>query len=258
MNSVIRSCLLVIPCSLIIASFSLGEPSFSQGVKSYHQNELELARDQFLQALKESPANVLTLYNLGLAEYKLGKKGLGLAYWRKALDLSPGDRRILSAITFASDDLLANKPLPVKPVFETFRDTILVQMSFAFALLSTFVFSFGALWVILTHLGSRRRALILDTVSPNFPLYGYLLCIISAFFASITTLKNFDRHIQRATVISTQAIVRSGPNEEATNLFELFEGSEVVVRQSKDMWTQVTLPGKSTGWVMSEQLYTSN
>ena len=255
MNSLWRFCLLVIPCSLIIAFFSRAEPTFSQGVTSYQKNELEPAREKFMQALKDSPHSISTLYNLGLVEYKLGKKGLGLAYWRRVLDLSPGNSNALSAIKFASGELLTNKPLPTRPFYETLRENILVHMSFSFALLFVFIFSFGAIWVLLTFMGARRRALLTAATPTNYPLYGYLLWILAAFFTSISLLKSYDRNIKRATIISSPAIVRSGPSENATNLFELFEGSEVIVRQSKDTWTQVSLPGKNTGWVMSELLF---
>ncbi|MDZ4662628.1 MAG: tetratricopeptide repeat protein [Pseudomonadota bacterium] len=233
----------------------MAEPSFSQGVKSYQDNQLELAREQFQQALKGSPNNILTLYNLGLVEYKLGKKGLGLAYWRKALDLDPGNRKTLSAIRFATDELLANKPIPPKSFYETLREVILIHTSFGLALLFSFAFSIGAVWILLTYLGFRRRALTQGLVPAKHPLYGYLCWVIAAFFTGISTLKYIDLNIMRATIVSGPAIVRSSPNEDATNLFVLFEGSEVIVRQSKDAWTQVSLPGKNTGWVLREQLF---
>lgn len=258
MNSVWRLCLLVIPCSLIFAEASRAGPSFSQGVKSYQENQLESAREHFQQELKDSPDNSTTIYNLGLVEYKLGRRGLGLAYWRKSLDLDPGNSRTLAAIKFATDELLTNKSLPTKPLFENLRSSVLVYMSLAPSLLFAALFLFAAIWILLTFLGSRRRAQLLGTSPMRYPLYGYMLWIFSALFLGITILKNMDLKTKRATVISSSAIMRSGPNEEATNLFELFEGTEVIVRQFKDTWTQVSLPGKNSGWVLSAQLFTSS
>ncbi len=227
---------------------------FSQGLKNYQGGKFEDAENQFQQALLQQPNNTSLLYNLGLAEYKLGKVGPALAFWRKALVLDPSLVDARDAISFATSKL-EHKELPHQVMLlETLQTSYLQwvslnQMLFLFALC---FFSLG--WIGINYLGRRKSALESEMPTPTLPIKFFIFAIAFAFTAFLVGAKLIETTTSRATVLPKTLEVRAGPDTAQATLFELYEGLEVLVDDVQNDWLRVTYPGGRSGWVPSSSV----
>lgn len=252
--------LLQIVSSSLIAfsqSGSLNE-SYRSGLSHFQNNQFDAAESEFKVSLKEEPQNPFILYNLGLTEFKLHRTGLALGLWRAALFNDPSFARARHAIQVAQDSLKV-KALPHEiSNWETIRENVLVSVSLNALLGLTVFFLLSGGFLILKYFGKKRTEQK-DGAQPPLPLLSIIFCVAFFVTGGLSLFKVIDNHIPRATVILEKVEARSGPNEDQTSLFELFEGLEVIVRQSVEEsghkpWVQVTYPGGMTGWVPSESI----
>jgi SH3-like domain-containing protein len=82
-----------------------------------------------------------------------------------------------------------------------------------------------------------------------------LLAILLLAATAMQAAKLFDQAVPRATIVAKKIEARSAPDTAAAPLFDLFEGLEVIVRQSKNGWAQVAYPGGPIGWVPQNALF---
>ncbi len=232
--------------------------SFQAGLSAFEKKDWDAARQSFSQALSQEPDNPLLLFNLGLTEYRSGKLGLATALWRRALTVAPGYRPAHEAVRFAQAKL-EHPFLPRQfDAEEFFRVHVLHYFTTNVLLLMTALMLLLAGWFTLTYVGAHRRALLDEKPLPPLPWTAGLLSLL--FLLTLATLlaKAWDNHVVRATIVAVKIEARSTPETNGTALFELFEGLEVIVRQSSGDWCQVTYPGGQTGWVPRASIYVTN
>jgi hypothetical protein len=110
-------------------------------------------------------------------------------------------------------------------------------------------------WSWLTHLGARRRALQNETVMPAPPILPVIFSVLLVGGFFLWAAKTWDMSETRATIVVEKVSVLTAPTDQSASLFDLFEGLEVVVRQTHDNWMQVTYPGGMTGWIPKTSLF---
>lgn len=241
-----------------IAFAQTAEELFKAGVASFQKNELDQARDQFSQSLKLTPENVQTIYNLGLTEYKAKNEGLALGLWRKALVLEPSNDDVQRAIAFAE------RAIPQQPIsrggdlFESFHQKFLSQTSLMSLIVVNLILLAFAGWILIRYFALKSRSIENDEPSPPVPYIGYLFVVGLIVSAIVLAAKSYDLTLVRATIIEEKVEVKTSPDSQAATLFELFEGLEVIVRQSHEGWMQVTYPGGLSGWVPAKAVLASS
>lgn len=241
-----------------IANSQTAEELFQAGVSSLQKNELDQARDQFSQSLKLAPNNVQTLYNLGLTENRAKNEGLALGLWRKALVLQPTNHQVAQAIEFAENNL------PQRPIsrggdlFESLHDSFLAETSLMSLIALNLALLAFAGWILIRYAARRSRSIENEEPSPPFPYIGILFGLGLVVSAIVLGAKVYDLTLTRATITADKVEVKTSPDSQAATLFELFEGVEVIVRQSREGWMQVTYPGGLSGWVQSDAVLVSS
>ncbi|HEX4924711.1 MAG TPA: GW dipeptide domain-containing protein [Bdellovibrionales bacterium] len=237
--------------------------TYNEAIALFQQGKFEEAKAKFEQSVQTQGPNPYLLYNLALTELKLGRVGPALGLWRKALDLDPGFGRARDAIEHTNEKMKI-KELPHKiTATETLRKKLLSHFSLSDFLLLTALSLASAGWLGLSYFGRRFRAKKGEDRAPAFPGIALLLSLSFVAFATLTVLKAVDENQTRATVIAPKIEARAGPGAEQASLFELFEGMEVIVRESlktddEKQWVQVTYPGGMTGWIPAETMMISS
>ena len=236
---------------------ALAKAEFAEGVTSFQKGQTDQARVHFQAALQNDPNQVVTLYNLGLVEQRAGKNGLAIAIWRKALALSPGYYPAERAIEWTRKKLeRAAIPHDVE-FWETLHDSVLGALSMEkFEALTALLFFIFA-WATLGYMGRRRRAILDEKPLPSPPFAAVCSGILFIAIGLLALAKAFDIQDVRATVVTKKVEARALPEKEATVLFDLYEGLEVIVRSSRQGWIQVNYPGGATGWVPRDQVVTT-
>jgi hypothetical protein len=241
-----------------LASYSATSSPFLSGIESYRAKDFEASREFFIEAYKNNPQDPDTLYNLGLAEKELGLKGYALARWRQAQFMYPLFNKAKDAERLLIEELPV-KVLPHSPLFsEQIRDSFLKYLpQWALNAVGS-VFLFWALFSTFKYIGYRKRA-FLSEITPQLPgisLFVAWLLVPGLLYLSYQQFQIMNQ--TRATIVTEKAAAYSLPDPESVQLFELFEGLEVIIKRTKDEWAQVSYPGGMTGWIKSDSYLTTN
>ncbi len=225
------------------------------GIAALRKGDYSSARTAFQESLKLAPDHPTSLYNLGLVEYRAGNEGLALGLWRKALAMAPGFFEPKHAIRWAETKLPRAAAGNEVSLWESFRDSFLITVPLTSYLFLVVLLLLLSGWLILRYFGNRRRALLDERPLPPFPWVATVFVVLWILSVGVMVAKFYDLQVPRGTVVQDKVPVRTSPSEEATSLFDLFEGHEVIVRESVQEWFQVTLPGGLTGWVPKSTVY---
>jgi hypothetical protein len=251
--------------SLIILIFpliTLGDqpsPAYTEALSLYQQAKYDEAKQKFEQALQENGPNAYVLYNLALTEMKLGHAGLAIGLWRKALEVDPGFGPAEDALNYHSEKLKI-KELPHKiTAMETLRNRVLIHFTLSNFLALSLILFFVTGWFSVIYLGQRHRHKKGEGKLPPFPTLTFVLGLLFVGSIALTVAKVLDQNLSRGTIVTEKVEARTGPGEDQAVLFELFEGMEVIVRESVETepekkWVQVTYPGGMTGWIQASAL----
>jgi hypothetical protein len=243
-------------CILIFHTQALAEgPSFESGISAYQKQEYDKATEIFGELLKSQGPRPDIVTNWGLAQARLGKVGWAAGAFRHALLLKANHREAKKGLEFLyAEGLIREMPRELES-WESFRTQVLNVGSLEVWTLVLVLTLAGSLSSLVGFLGARKRALASESPLPQVPLSGICLGFLSLLALGITLAKVYDSGEHRSTIVVGGTKALTAPHPESPELFQLNEGLEVIVRQSKEGWSQITYPGASTGWVPTENLY---
>lgn len=230
------------------------EREFSAAAQLLVAKEYEKAASAFQDLAVKSPANPKIFYNLGLAEFQLGKKGAAIGHFLQALQIDPDFRPAEQALTYAKSTLEV-KELPHEvSLFDLAHDKILSKVSTSTLHLLTLFSLFSALWLLTGYLKRRKQALKAEIAPPTYSSVALLFQVLTVSLVFLLVLKIYDAQIQRAVMVEAKTAALANPVDGAPAIFDLYEGLVVFVEQESGDWHQVTYPGGSTGWVPKKSL----
>lgn len=245
-------------CGAVSASGTSSEDAFRSGLAAFQKGDDAGARMAFTSGLASDPTNVVLLYNLGLTESHAGNKGLAIALWRKALVLQPDFASASRAVSWTKSKLEHAEIAHESDLWESFRSAALTSISLNRYLITTLLLFLISGWLVLRYFGQRQRAQVDEKRMSSFPVAATFATALCLVFIFLSASKLYDASTVRATIIVKKTSARSSPNEQATPLFDLFEGLEVTLQSRAESWTQVTYPGGSTGWISNSSFLATN
>ncbi|OQW52402.1 MAG: hypothetical protein A4S09_08585 [Proteobacteria bacterium SG_bin7] len=226
----------------------LAAEEFAQGAKQYLAKEYKESAESFKRAAAKNPTTDIFL-NLGLAEFQLGHFGWAMAYWRRALYLSPWNSSAKEAIEHLQSQNKIRRGIEDGSITQKIHSSFLQYISLNLILLiSLSLMAFG-FWKLFAFLGERKRANASGALPPVFPMKVGMIIGVFILSSLVATVKYFDTKTIRATIVVSSVHLRTGPTEESANVTEVFEGQEVVVQRLDKNWLQVTHAGRTTGWI---------
>lgn len=228
---------------------------FESGGKAYQSKDYAAAKAAFEQALALDPRSEYALTNLALSEFQLGQRGRALGALRRALQVNPDFSTSRAAIAFIE------KQMPVKEIpheiqwFESVRENFLNHFSLNIFLAMTALFLFTVGWLGLRYLSERKAALEEQRALPKASFTWSLSVVGLILFTAFTSLKVIDGIKERGTIVLEKVAVKSSPDENSPDLFDLYEGLEVIIEQTRDSWIQITYPGALSGWIPKNSIF---
>ena len=226
---------------------------FQQATEAYKSHKFDDARQLFTQFLSQTPSSE-AYYDLGLVEFDSKNLGPAVAFWRKAIELDPHNQLANDSLSLVQKRIEHPELNRQSDFYEVLRERVLnhAQIEYLF-LLTAFIFA-AASWLLLSYLGERKKSREQELAAPPIPWVAGLLFCILTLSTLVSGAKLYDLNIPRATVLPNKIQVLSAPDPESTQLFELFEGVEVIVESSQGDYLQVTFPGGMTGWTLKKNL----
>ena len=226
------------------ASSEAATTLYNLGNDHYANEEYVKAIEAYREALHSGAEHYAIYYNLGNAYMKTDDLGRAVLSYERALRLNPHDEDLLFNHGYATGLVRGGIETPELGWFHGVLKTFYSRFSPNQALFaaSTFYVLFWIGIILRAFFGGWVREIVL-----------YLLVITIVFFLSFTGLSYAKIHEEvlkhSGVVLDDSVEVRSGPGEENTVLFTLYEGIKFNVRNRRGGWHQITLTNGLSGWI---------
>ena len=213
---------------------------FEAANRAYLAGDLEGASRGYLELLADGWESPALHVNLGNARYRMGRRGLAVASWARALRLDPGDADARANLELARaqnvDEVVGAeaRPLLVRAV-ERVPDGGAVGL---------FALAWLALW-----LGLAGRRLAPPRLRVRMGALALACAVLVVPAGALLAGKAAARGTTTAVVVAPVAAVREGIEPALRPVFELHEGTEVRVLEVRDGAVRVRLGNGMEGWV---------
>ena len=225
--------------------------AFDAANKFYEQGKFAEAATAYEQLMRAAPHSDTLWFNLGNAWFKAGQIGRAIAAYREAELLSPRDPAVRFNLQFARKKVSGNDG-PANPAWRRALGALTLNEWTVLAAVTLW------LWFLLLALREWRPALR-SSLSGYTATTGVAVLLLIGCAALAANLRF---NTTSAVVLISEAIVRSGPLEEAKVLHQFRDGIEVTVLDQKDLgagdqkqvWLQVRDSANRSGWLKSDQV----
>ncbi len=213
---------------------------FERANSYYAQNEFEKAAECYERLISEGVNSPKIYFNLGNTYYRLGKKGLAIANYEKALLLEPSFKAATKNLEKVVGQTKHKLPRPQdsgwKNYLFVFGHHLKRETVYAIAL-----FFWVMLWLSLAaYIVTLRR----------WVLSASAIILILSFVSGLWAWEK--AHPTSIAVASQEEVpVRYGASEQDPVRFILYEGDRVKVDQVRDRWIRVETTDGERGWADS-------
>lgn len=253
-----RALLLILQLSCLSWSQARAEPvraslrqHYSAGNQAYLDGDYQRAVENYRRLVDAGIRSPNLYYNLANAYFRLGRKGLAVLFYERALQLDPGNEAAKFNLRLVRKSLIDKLVMPVggavgEPPWHSFvRRFSLDGLTWLFLSLYTLAF-LVALWRRLSKRESARRLLFWL----NVPLLTLVL-LAGLLFAGRLYL---HRKVHHAVIIQPVVQLREGPDRHAKVLAEVHEGLKVRLLAESGSFVRVRLSNGVEGFVQEEFL----
>ncbi|HEX8268705.1 MAG TPA: tetratricopeptide repeat protein [Flavobacterium sp.] len=232
---------------LILVFFS--QFGFSQGFEKgnelYRKNDFAGAAAAYESVLKTGKVSAGLYFNLGNAYYKQNKVAPAIYNYEKALLLNPGDKEIETNLEFAQnmriDDI---KELPQVGFSKFIRN---FTANFHYDTWAWISICLSVLFLALFCGYYFTRSAAYKRVFFGAMILGLLLIIISV--ASAAYEKQTYENERPAIVFAPVISIKSEPSQDASDAFQLHEGTKVEIVETLENWRKIEIADGNTGWI---------
>lgn len=194
--------------------------------------------------------NADVLYNLGNAYYKDGEIGRAVLAYERALLLEPAHADAASNLEFVREQL-ADRQTPVGGPFSGLLAGIRRWATAGrLAVVASVFYAIAAVFAIVAIMRGAFAAWIVRTI---------VVCGIVFVVAGAALGERIyrDNAVRGAVVTAPEVAVRTGPGADFVLEFQLHEGTKVRLREGRDEWIRVSVPGTDLeGWLPSDAVET--
>lgn len=189
-------------------------------------------------------------YNMGNCYYRLNEMGKAILYYEKAEKLKPGDPDIQFNLQLANqkiiDKVTADAPIFIYSDWKKFEDIFTEK-------------GWGILCITFLCMGLLLFAAYLITprmVLKQLSFWTGCVLIVFSLFTFYVARQQYELLNSHDTAIVTASTVTvtGAPDEKATQLFVIHEGTKVSVVNSQGEWTEIKLANGNQGWLISSNI----
>lgn len=219
---------------------------FEKVYRLYDEQKFEQAASAYQELFDKYRVQSPDLYlNLANSYFKAGRIGPAVLYYKKALQLAPGDQEIKFNLKFAMEQhslAVNNEHGWFKEKFTSFINLIPINKALPVAVLFYWIFVLA----LILALFFRKKALLFSTIT-----MAVLFVAISAYAG----LQYYAGNLQPEGVVLTETakIMYSFEGGEEV-AFTLLEGSVVEILNNRNGCYQIKDVGDNIGWIKSDEL----
>jgi len=239
--------LILIP--VVIQAQSL-DSLFIKANNLYKEAQYQKAIDIY-QSIENKGFNSKELYyNLGNAHYKLKDVAASIYNYEKALQINPNDKDVLFNLNLANKMTIDNIEVLPKTFMQKIDYAVIHKFTYnSWAWIAVMASILTCLLFLAYYFGTSPN---LKKVYFTTSLLSVVVLITSVIFAFKEN--KFDKTHKEAIVFSVSMQVKNAPTLDSDVLFELHEGTKVMVLESVDNWEKIKIADGKTGWVIAGDL----
>ncbi len=218
---------------------------FSQAGRKYEEKDFAGALEIYRQITGQGMENGKIYYNMGNAYFKSGELGKAILAYEQALKYLPRDEDIKTNLEFARLISVEKEDTEKRLNF-----SVLIQRFLKYFSVNEWISGFEAVYAILflsaiILIFSRQERI--RQISTKALIVMLPVWFVLGTFTGIRIYGVVYR--KEAVVIEKNIKVHSGPADSYTLLFNVPEGTKILIHQRRGEWLQVTLPNGYSGWV---------
>lgn len=219
---------------------------FNQANKNYAEKNYLKALDLYLEIIERGIVNPDVYYNIANTYFKIGKKGLAILYYEKALEIKPFDREIRDNLRYV-EKTIGNPSSSSKGSFSKIPE--LLASYFNLRILSYIELGFFILFmmIFLTYTFIRHMRFSLK------PFLFVFLTIFVLLFSGVVYLNRYSLKHPRGVIVQPKVEALEAPISTSEPAFLFIEGTRVKVLETRGDWLLVATPDGKQGWIMSNQ-----
>lgn len=216
----------------------------------YQKGAYENALNAYHQIENQQIESADLYYNLGNTYYKLNQVAPAIYYFEKALKLEPTNADFKNNLTIAKRMTIDKIDIIPKTFLQKLDENYIRKFSFEtwalVAIMSSILFVLLFLsYYFAYHSGLKRLYFILS-------IFSVIAILLSYTFAY--TGFDYEKNHQPAIIFSQTVSIKNAPTINSTDVFELHEGTKVVILEQVDNWLKIKLADGKIGWIAKTDL----
>ena len=223
---------------------------FAEGNTFYKTEDYSRAVEIYLAIEEQGFESTELFYNIGNCYYKMNKVAPSIYYYEKALKIDPSFEDARFNLAYAKRmtiDVIEELP---KTFLQRFSQNVIQKFSFETLAITAVSASFlmAVLFLLYYFSGGIKTKLLFF----NSAILAFFILLITVFFAFSnysTVQKN-----RQAIIFALQAEIKNAPTPSGEEVFELHEGTKVIILDELDDWKKIKITDGKTGWISSEDL----
>ena len=215
---------------------------FDVANKLYAEGKFADAAATYEKILQSGAVSPALYFNYGNAEFKTGNLGRAIAAYRQAEQLSPRDADVRANLEFARSQVQGVKASANR--WENWLGTLTLNEWTALAAVS--------FWLTFVLLAIMQIWPALKTVLSGFTRAVAIVMVLSGVCCGAAV--SFHVSKKTAVVVAPDLVARSGPFDDAQNVFTAHDGAEFAVLSGHGDWLQVTDSSGKIGWLERAQV----
>jgi tetratricopeptide (TPR) repeat protein len=189
-------------------------------------------------------------FNMGNSYYKLNKVAPSIYYFEKALKLNPSNEDAAINLAFAKRmtiDVIEELP---KTFLQRLSANFIEKLPYdTWALIAVIASFLAALLFLLYYFSySSNKKLFYFNIS----IFAVFILVLSVFFAFHNY--NIIQKNRAAIIFVAKVEIKNAPSTSSEEVFELHEGTKVMVLDELDNWKKIKIADGKVGWIYADDL----
>ena len=239
--------------ALLFSSIVFSQTSnelFSKGNNLYQNGKYSEAIKQYSSIEKQGLISDDLFFNLGNCYYKLNKVAPSIYYYEKALKINPINDDASFNLAYAKRmtiDVIEELP---QTFLQRFSSTVIQKLPFeTWAIIAVLASFLASILFLLYHFSysSKKKLFYFNT-----SIFAVFVLLISTFFA----FNNYDtvQKNRTAIVFVDKVEIKNAPSTSSEVVFELHEGTKVLILDELDSWKKIKIADGKIGWIYAKDL----
>lgn len=226
-------------------SHELPDQLWDKANTAYLNADYHTAIEVYERILTQGLVSAKLYYNLANAYFKEGNIGKSILFYNRALRLVPGNEDVRYNLAVA-EAMTKDK---IEEIPEFFLTTWMRGLRHTMGCTSWSILSLILLAAMLALLMIYLLAQRIGLRKAGFygTLAAFVLFVLTTWFALLERREILSRN--EAVVMVASSAVKSSPDNAATDLFMLHEGTTATVTATLDNWCEITLADGKKGWI---------